>query len=101
MDIGDIKGGVWCHGASVSNDFYRDLHQWSLLSSITHYVITVGNATDIHCNITMQYDIAIYVHTMTSQWIMMLLWGSFIMYCYVQIWYCCFHSELFQIVHKL
>ncbi len=82
-----------------------------LLCSMTHYDITMGHnisgdaplchligndgARDIHCDVTMGNDVAIC----TSQCIMTLLWNSFAMYNYAKLWYCCFTSKLFEIVH--
>ncbi len=92
------------------------------LCSMNHFDITMGNdvAIDAHCNITIGNDVArdIYCNvTMSnhiamciSQCIMTLLWtGSshysfqlwtpFIVYYYAYLWYYCFTSKLFKIVH--
>ncbi len=39
------------------------------------------------------------VHNMASQWIVTLLGTSFVMYYYTKLWYCCFTSKPFKIVH--
>ncbi len=66
-----------------------------------------------HCGTIMGNDVAktsivvsqwimtlLCVHNMSRQWIMILLGTSFAMYYYAKLWYCCFTSKRFKIVHK-
>ncbi len=85
------------------------------LCSMTHYDITMADdvARDAplwHNNgkwcllrtyiVTPQWIMTLLcVHNMASQWIMTLLGTSFARYYYAKLWYCCFTSKRFKIVH--
>ncbi len=75
--------------------------QWLMtLLRMPHCGTIMGNdvARDIHCDTTMDNDVVVG-HNMASQWIMTLLGTSFALYYYAKLWYCCFTSKLFKIVH--
>ncbi len=76
---------------TMGHDFIRD----ALI--VTHLWVTMLLGTSI---VTSQYImILLCVHYMASQWLMTLLGNSFAMYYYTKLWYCCFTSKFFEIVH--
>ncbi len=81
--------------------FFVGITWWTLLSwSMTHYDIAIGNDHDrnVHCDMIMFHAIIMGAYH-ELQCILMLLGPSFIMYYYAPLWYFCYLSKIFKIVH--
>ncbi len=86
---------------TMDNNFVMDIHcdikmgndvwasivilQWEMMLLWTSMLLSQYDAMDNHCDITMCNEVVVCLHSMMSQYIVMLLGSSFIVNYYTQL----------------